>query len=117
MCDINIEYFYIIQKDDSITFTPKPLIRDIIWDYSNSFIPFTDGKRYYVYQDLTFQLIDYYEKAFPYITAQIQKIDETDKLLPSIIIHNIKQEDTDIIIKNSSKIMTDYINRKFSLFV
>jgi hypothetical protein len=117
MCDIDIEYFHIVPKNDSITFTPKHLIRDIIWDYSNSFIPFTNGKRYYVYQDLTFRLIDYYETAFPYITAQIHKVDETDKLLPSIIIHNIKQKDTDIIIKNSSKIMTDYINRKFSLFV
>jgi hypothetical protein len=105
MCDINIDYFYTIEKDDTITFTPKELIRDIIWDYSNSFIPFSNGKRYYVYQDLTFKLIDYYEKYYPYISIQIHKVDK------------VKEEDKEAIIKVSMTIMTEYINRKFSLFV
>lgn len=115
MCDIDIEYFYIIEQDDIIVFTPKQLIRDIIWDYSNSFIPFTNGQRYYVYQDLTFKLIDYYEDKFPYINVQIHKVDENDKLLPSIIVSKIKKEDKDAIIRTSSKLMTDYINKKFCL--
>jgi hypothetical protein len=117
MCDINIDYFYTIEKDDTITFTPKELIRDIIWDYSNSFIPFSNGKRYYVYQDLTFKLIDYYEKYYPYISIQIHKVDEVDKLLPSLVVSKVKEEDTEAIIKVSMTIMTEYINRKFSLFV
>jgi hypothetical protein len=118
MCDININYFYIIEKDDNtITFTPKQLIRDIIWDYSNSIIPFSKGKRYYVYQDITFKLIDYYEKYYPYINIQIHKHDEIDKLLPSLIVSKVKKEDKEDIIKVSINIMTEYINRKFSLFV
>lgn len=117
MCDIDIEYFDMIDKDDTLTFIPKYLIRDIIWDYSNSYIPFTNGQRYYVYQDLTFQLIDFYEKHFPYINVQIQKLDEIYENLPSIIITKIKKEDKDIITQNSIKLMTNYINKKFSLFV
>lgn len=123
MFDINIDYFYIIEKDDTLTFTPKELIKDIIWDYSNSFIPFSNGKRYYVYQDLTFKLIDYYEKYYPYINIQIYKVDEVDdmdevdKLLPSLIVSKIKEEDKEAIIKISMNIITEYINRKFSLFV
>jgi len=117
MCDIDIEYFYLSDKEDTLTFTPKEIIKDIIWDYSNSFIPFTNGQRYYVYQDLTFQLIDFYEKHFPYITVQIQKVDESDKNLPSIVITKIKKEDKDIITQYSNKLMTNYINKKFSLFV
>lgn len=115
MCDIDIEYFYIIEQDDVVVFTPKQLIRDIIWDYSNSFIPFTNGERYYVYQDLTFQLIEYYETHYPYINVQIHKVDENDKLLPSIIVSKIKKEDKDNIIRISSQLMTNYINKKFSL--
>lgn len=117
MCDIDIEYFYITDKDDTIIFTPKELIRDIIWDYSNLFIPFTNGQRYYVYQDLAFQIIDFYEKYFPYLSVQIQKINESDKTLPSLIVSKIKKEDKDIITQHSNKLMTNYINKKFSLFV
>jgi|LakMenE18May11ns_1017448.scaffolds.fasta_scaffold9207864_1 hypothetical protein len=117
MCDINIDYFYTIEKDDTITFTPKELIRYIIWDYSNSFIPFSNGKRYNVYQDLIFKLIDYYEKYYPYISIQIHKVDEVDKLLPSLVVSKVKEEDKEAIIKVSMTIMTEYINRKFSLFV
>ena len=117
MCDINIDYFYIIIKDDIITFTPKELIKDIIWNYSNSFIPFSNGKRYYVYQDLTFKLIDYYEKYYPYINIQIHTIDEDDKLLPRLVVSKVKEKDKESIIKVSMNIMTEYINRKFSLFV
>lgn len=117
MCDIDIEYFYKDYTDDTIIFTPKELIRDIIWDYSNSFIPFTNGQRYYVYQDLAFQLIDFYEKHFPYINVQIHKVDEVDNKLPSIIITKVNKEDRDIIVQYSDKLMTNYINKKFSLFV
>jgi hypothetical protein len=116
MCDINIEYFHLVDNEDTIIFTPKELIKDIIWDQSNSFIPFTNGKRYYVYQDLAFQLIEFYEKHFPYISLQIQKADDPDSL-PSIIVTKIKNEDKDIIIQHSTTLMTNYINKKFSLFV
>lgn len=115
MCDINIDYFDIIEKDDIIIFTPKMLIRDIIWDFSNTYIPFSNGKKYYVYQDLTFKLINYYEKHYPYINIQIHKVDEVDKLLPSLIVSKIKKQDKDDMINDSMKIMTEYINRKFSL--
>jgi hypothetical protein len=117
MCDIDIDYFNCIDTDTTLTFTPKELIRDIIWDYSNSFIPFTNGQRYYVYQDIAFQLIDFYEKHFPYLNVQIQTVDDSNKNLPSIIITKIKKEDKDIIIQYSNKLITNYINKKFSLFV
>lgn len=116
MCDIDIEYFHLEEQDNqTIIFTPKQLIKDVIWDFSNVFIPFSNCKRYYVYQELAFKLIDYYELYFSYLTVTILTAKETDKNLPSIVITNIKQQHKNTIIQNTIKIMTGHINRKFSL--
>jgi hypothetical protein len=116
MCDIDIEYFNITVQDDTcVIFTPKQLIRDIIWDESNSFIPFSNGKRYYVYQDLAFQLIEFYETHFPYINLHINNTPVEGDVLPSLVIKKIKKEDLQQIISLSSKLMTNYINKKFCL--
>ena len=116
MCDIDIEYFDItIQDDTCVIFTPKLFIRDIIWDESNSFIPFSNGKRYYVYQDLAFQLIEFYETHFPYINLHINNAQIDDTILPSLVVKKIKKEDLQQIISLSSKLMTNYINKKFCL--
>ena len=46
MCDIDIEYFHLDEKDNhTVIFTPKQLIKDVIWDFSKLFIPFSNGKR------------------------------------------------------------------------
>ena len=63
------------------------------------------------------RLIDYYEKYYPYINIQIHTIDEDDKLLPRLVVSKVKEKDKESIIKVSMNIMTEYINRKFSLFV
>jgi len=123
MCDTNIQYFNVIEQNDeqdtkeqcTLIFTPKTFIYDIIWDLSNSIIPFTNGKRYYVYQDLTFHLIDYYEIHFPYIHVRIHNNDSNS--LPSILITHIQLQDKHTIIHHTQQIITHYINKKFSLFV
>ena len=116
MCDIDIEYFHLDEKDNhTVIFTPKQLIKDVIWDFSKLFIPFSNGKRYYVYQELTFKIIDYYELNFPYLSVNILTAEEGHKNLPSIVISNIKSEHKNTIIQNTVKMMTDHINRKFSL--
>lgn len=116
MCDIYFEYFHSdeIDNGDSFIFTPKQLISDIIWDVGNIFIPFSNGKRYYVYQEIAFKLIDYYESYYPYLTLKI--INSQEPNLPSILINKIKSSDKENIIKNTKKIMTDHINKKFCLF-
>ena len=118
MCDIDIEYFDITIKNDStVIFTPKILIRDIIWDESNSFIPFSNGKRYYVYQDLAFKIIEFYETYFPYLNLQINNTSIDDIVLPSLIVSKIKTENLQEIIGLTSKLITNYINKKFSLIL
>lgn len=107
----NISFFYINKTNNTITFIPKEFIYDILKDYSNSFIPFTNGNRYYVYQDITFQLMDFYEKYYPELNVQISK----DNSL-SITVYNVN-ENMDSIIKSSNDILTNYINKKFSLFI
>jgi hypothetical protein len=112
--DTNIEYFDIDIKELNIVFTPKEFIKDIIWDYSNIFIPFTNGKRYYVYQDLVFNIIEFYENNnYSYISISINN---ENKLVPKIEITNIKDDDKANILKLTSKIITNYINKKFSLW-
>lgn len=116
MCDIDIEYFYIKELDkDTIVFSPKDLIKDIVWEYSNTYIPFTNGKQYYVYQDIAFKLMEFYEKYYPYVVLVINIVKDTDEQLPHILIGKLKPYDKDTIIKYSTKIMTDYINKLFSL--
>jgi hypothetical protein len=117
MCDIDIDYFETTIQDNNtcVIFTPKQLIRDIIWDESNSFIPFSNGKRYYVYQDLAFQLIEFYEERFPYINLHINNVSIDDASLPSLVVKKIKTEDLEEIISLSHKLMTKYINKKFCL--
>lgn len=112
-------FFYIKTTSNTITFTPKPFIRDILWDYSNSLIPFTNGKRYYVYQDMTFQLLDFYEKIHPTLNIQISTDNNTDNTTDKeliLTIHNVN-ENIESIVKSSNDILTNYINKKFSLFI
>ena len=112
-------FFNIKTTNNTITFTPKHFIRDVLWDYSNSFIPFTNGKRYYVYQDMTFKLLDFYEKIYPTLNIQIStenlNDNTTDKGL-ILTIHNVN-ENMESIVKSSNDILTSYINKKFSLFI
>lgn len=108
-------FFHINTTDNTIIFTPKPFICDILWDYSNSFIPFTNGNRYYVYQDMTFQLLDFYEKMHPTLNIQISTDNTNDKGL-ILTIHNVK-DNMESIINSSNDILTHYINKKFSLFI
>jgi hypothetical protein len=121
MCDININYFNIIEKDNNIIFTPKPLILDVVCDYSNLFIPFITNERYYIYQEIVFQLMELYEEHFPYLNIQIKISYNTHKYayekIPHIIVSNVKEADKDIIIQSSNQLMTNYINKKFSLFI
>lgn len=110
----DFEYFNIEQKDDnSIIFTPKNIIIDIIFEFSNRIIPFSNGERYYVYQDVVFFMIDFYEKDYPYISISISVIDN----VPNIIINNIKPLDYKYILQVSSRFLTKYINKKFSLWM
>ncbi len=116
MCDIDIEYFDIAFQDDStVIFTPKQLIRDIIWDESNSIIPFSNGKRYYVYQDLAFQMMEFYEIHYPYVNLHIHNVSIDDTNLPSLLVKKIKKEDLSSIVSQSSQLITNYINKKFCL--
>jgi hypothetical protein len=116
MCDIDIEYFELKELDkDTFVFTPKELIKDIVWEYSNTYIPFTNGKQYYIYQDIAFKLMEFYEEYYPYVVLVINIVKETDDKLPHILIGKLKSHDKDTILKYSNKIMTDYINKTFSL--
>jgi hypothetical protein len=108
-------FFNITTTNNTITFTPKHFIRDILWDNSNSFIPFANGKRYYVYQDMIFQLIDLFETMYPTLNIQIS-IDNTNDNGLQFIIHNV-YDNQESIIKDSNRILTNYINKKFSLFI
>jgi hypothetical protein len=114
MLDLNIEYFKTSITKTQIVFTPKEIIQDILWDCSNTFIPFSNGKQYYVYQDIVFNIIDFYEDSdYSYISISINN---ENKEIPSIVISNIKEEDYQYILKISSNIITNYINKKFSLW-
>ena len=116
MCDIDIEYFDMKEFDkETVIFTPKELIIDIVWEYSNTYIPFTNGKQYYIYQDIAFKLMEFYEKYYPYVMVVINIVKETDDSLPHILIGKLNPNDKDNIIKSSIKIMTNYINKTFSL--
>ena len=108
----DFEYFNIEQKNDSIVFTPKNIITDVIFDFSNRIIPFSNGERYYVYQDIVFNMIDFYEKDYSYISISINMIEN----VPNIIIGNIKVLDYEYILEISSKFLTKCINKKFSLW-
>ena len=109
-------FFNIKTTNNTITFTPKPFIRDVLWDYSNSFIPFTNGKRYYVYQDMTFKLLDFYEKMHPTLNVQIYTDTTSNDKELILTIHNVN-ENMESIVKSSNDILNLYINKKFSLFI
>jgi len=116
MCDIDIEYFDLTEIDkSSFMFTPKQLIKDVVWEYSNKYIPFTNGKQYYIYQDIAFQLMEFYEEYYPYIMLNINIVKEIDDKLPHIIISKVKEYDKEYVLKYSNKIINDYINKTFSL--
>lgn len=94
-----------------ITFTPKESIRDMYFDNTMNVIPYTNGKCYIVYQDLTFKILEYIEKvSLPQISVQLNKELKT----PEIIITGIID---DIHLSRINRIMTNYINSKFSLFI
>lgn len=93
-----------------IIFIPKELIHDIYFDNTTNFIPYTNGKCYLVYQDLTFKIIEYLEKSCPNVAVQLNK----EVTIPEIIITgNID----DVQLSRINRIMTNYINLKFSLFI
>jgi hypothetical protein len=108
-------FFNIQTTNNTIIFTPKHFIHDILWDNSNSFIPFTNGKRYYVYQDMIFQLLDLFETMYPTLNIQIST-DNTNENGLQFIIHNV-YDNQESIVKDSNRILTNYLNKKFSLFI
>lgn len=99
-----------------ITFTPKELIHDIYFDNTKHIIPYTkhipyiNGKCYLVYQDLTFKILEYLEKVSPQISVQLNK----EPIIPEIIVTG---KINDIQLSTINRIMTNYINSKFSLYV
>lgn len=107
----DIIYFDIDQKDNTLVFIPKKIIHDIYFDNTTVIIPYTNGKCYLVYQDITLKIIKYFESINSRITIQLNK----DKVIPEIIITKIDIDDSIISIINT--IMTNYINSKFMLFV
>lgn len=107
----NFEYFNVTHETEtSLVFTPKEIIKDIIYDKSNNIIPFTNGQCYFVYQDITFKIMEYLEN-YPHISLKLVK-----EKLPKIILTNIKDDEFDLILKATNTILTSYINKKFSLF-
>jgi hypothetical protein len=93
-----------------IIFTPKELIHDIYFDNTKHIIPYTNGKCYLVYQDLTFKILEFLEKVSPQSSVQLNK----EPRIPEIIITG-KINDTQL--SRINRIMTNYINSKFSLFI
>ena len=111
----DIIYFNVsIEINDNnkkITFIPKELIHDIYFDNTNHIIPYTNGKCYLVYQDITFRVIEYFENFSNKCSVQLNK----QIKIPEIIINVPKIDDINLSIIN--RIMTNYINSKFSLFI
>jgi hypothetical protein len=113
-------------EPNKIIFTPKNIIMDILYDNSNHIIPFSNGKYYYVYQELTFKLIDFLEK--DHVSVQI---DVSDQLPKIIITNNLKEgkcnelnnvlcnecDELNYVLYESKKFLNDYINKKFSLIM
>jgi hypothetical protein len=93
-----------------ITFIPKELIHDIYFDNTNHIIPYTNGKCYLVYQDITFKILEYLEKVSPKSYVQLNK----ELKIPEIIVTG---KIDDELLSKINRIMTNYINSKFSLFV
>ena len=111
----NIKYFDYISNNNQIIFTPKQFIKDIIYENGNTLVPFTNGKYYYVYQDITFEIIKNLEKDYSHISMQIIDIYEKNKL-PKIVAINIQKHEFDIILAKINFILTKYINKRFSLW-
>lgn len=106
---VEIENLY--ENTCKITFRPKELIHDIYFDNTINIIPYTDGKCYLVYQDITFKILEYLEKVSPQSSLQLNK----ETKIPEIII--ITKVIDDKQLSRINRIMTDYINLKFSLFI
>ena len=111
-----VNYFNYELKDDCIVFIPKKLIIDLIWEQSDTVIPFTNGKTFYVYQDIAFKLIDYYDKYYPYISLSISKEHGIEQQYV-YTVRNIKSEQKPEVIKHTHDILNHYIDKKFSLWV
>ena len=107
MLDIN--YFSVVQTIDTLVFTPKDLIQDIIYDKTSVLIPFSNGNVYLVYQVITFNIMEALEEFKININ-----IDLNEKY-PRIIISNIKEKDYINVLNISSSIINNCINKKFSL--
>ena len=112
------QYFNISKIIDNninkVIFTPKKIIHDIYFNTTKHIIPYTNGKCYFVYQDITFKILEFLEKNnYDNLTVQLNN---NNNNIPDIIISSKSQQD-DSIITNINKIMTKYINRNFSLFI
>lgn len=111
----HIMYFKVLieninENTFKITFTPKELINDIYFDNTKHIIPYTNGKCYLVYQDITFKILEYLEKVSPKSSVQLNK----ELKIPEIIVTG---EIDNVLLSRINRIMTNYINSKFSLFV
>lgn len=107
--DINFEYFYITFLDGLLTITPKEIIMDIICDYSQTIIPFSNGKTYFVYQELTFHIIDFLETLGFDFNVRLYPLSKV------ISIEINKDKDNEETINKIKQFTTDYINKKFCL--
>ena len=96
-------YFDIIKSNKNIIFKFNVIIIDILWDYSNKYIPFSK-KLYYNYQDLVILIIDLVN-----IHTSIQVLVEQKNI--SIILSNLSEENIVFI----SQIITNYIDSKFTI--
>lgn len=110
------EYFTISKIIDNnihkVIFTPKEFIHDIYFNTTNHIIPYTNGKCYFVYQDITFKILEFLENNnYDNLIVQLN-----NNNIPDIIISSKTQQD-DSIITNINKIITKYINKNFSLFI
>ena len=100
------EYIYFTFINNTIKLSFKDYIKDIINDNSNHIIPFSNGCLYKVYQEMTFELADLFEKNHENYSINISENND-------IIINNLEQ--TDNIIELIKKTIHDIINKKFNL--
>ena len=106
-------YFNVsVLPDNSISITFLHYINDIIYDNSNSIIPFTNGKYYLLYQDISFNILKLLQSMNITTDIHIQQ-----ELSGSPIIHILSNIDTAYLISIITPLINNSINKKFSLIM
>lgn len=101
-------YFKISEKNSELSISFAEYIKDVIHDETSTIIPFTNGKCYLLYQDISFKILKALQDVG--ITAEI-RIEDTNKS-PIIYISSLQKSN---IIDIITPIINNSINRKFSL--